>query len=382
LLIGLGAWFATSGTDPREASAHSEVELGRHTTYVSSVSFAPEGQTVLTSSYDHTIALWSAVREGNGSKPEERRPVMALPHDSEVIDALFSPDGRSIVSVDKDEVTYWNIAPDGVRVIHRLQGSYHCLAFNADGSQIALGRKDGSIEILSTQDRRSTAVLKSHRDRIFRVAFAPGAYLLASTSVAGDVKLWNTVTGKELGPIASGKARNQALAFSPDGTLLALGESDGGPTDLSLWDVSRSRCLCSLSGHTGGISDLEFSHDGRFLVSGGRDGTIRFWDPAKGTMLAVLRDRSGLIGRLSLSPDDSLLAFVSGSTIRLIDLRKDATIASKVSSLLSAGDAGVSRPLAFSSESYNRGGSSASHPSLTKGENDAQMVVPEEARRL
>jgi WD40 repeat protein len=64
------------------------------------------------------------------------------------------------------------------------------------------------------------------------------------------------------------------LAFSPDGTLLATGESDG---TITLWDVKTRQALGILKGHRAAISHLAFSPDGRVLLSSSNDGTLRLW---------------------------------------------------------------------------------------------------------
>ena len=66
-----------------------------------------------------------------------------------------------------------------------------------------------------------------------------------------------------------------ALAFSPDGTLLAVG---GSAHSIQLWDMNTSQLRDSLIGHTYSVSTLAFSPDGALLASGSGDDTIRLWD--------------------------------------------------------------------------------------------------------
>ena len=70
----------------------------------------------------------------------------------------------------------------------------------------------------------------------------------------------------------------RAVAFSPDGTILATGGYDN---ILRLWDVATGRKRAELSGHTGRIESLAFSPDGRAIASGALDG-VRLWDVATG----------------------------------------------------------------------------------------------------
>jgi WD40 repeat protein len=64
------------------------------------------------------------------------------------------------------------------------------------------------------------------------------------------------------------------MAFSPSGTLLALGRSDG---NVRLVDTTTGLPVAELKGHTASVTSLAFSEDGRWLTTASSDGTIRLW---------------------------------------------------------------------------------------------------------
>ena len=109
------------------------------------------------------------------------------------------------------------------------------------------------------------------------VAFSPDGTILASGDDDGTVRLWDVATRRPIGGPLTGHAGSvNAVAFSRDGRTLASGGHDG---TVRLWDVATRRQFGGpLTGHTGAVVSVAFSPDGRTVASGGQDGTVRLWD--------------------------------------------------------------------------------------------------------
>src|SRR5262249_41511832 len=101
-----------------------------------------------------------------------------------------------------------------------------------------------------------------------------------------------------------------AMAYSPDGTMLASGAGFSEPT-IRLWNAESGREIGRLEGHRGWVSALIFFPDGRKLASASSDQTIRLWDISTRRLLKTFRGHKSPVTSLALHPDNTTL--ISGA---------------------------------------------------------------------
>ena len=152
---------------------------------------------------------------------------------------------------------------------------------------------------------------------VVEVAYSPDGSQLA---VGGSIGIWiyDAETGEEIRLLTGHTAVVLSVSFSPDGETLASSSYDD---TVRLWDVSSGSHLHTLTGHTDAINSVSFSPDGKTVASGSWDDTVRLWDVSSGENLRTFTGHWDQVNSISFSPDGVALA--SGSddgTIRLWDV--------------------------------------------------------------
>ncbi|PMB47141.1 hypothetical protein CEN41_04070 [Fischerella thermalis CCMEE 5330] len=153
---------------------------------------------------------------------------------------------------------------------------------------------------------------------IMSVAFSPDGKLLAAGDSNGEIHFWQVADGKQLLILRGHANWVVSLAFSPDSRTLASGSSD---CTVKLWDVSTGGCLHSLQEHGNEVWSVAFSPEGDKLVSGCDDQLIRLWSVRTGECLKIFQGHTNWVLSVAFSLDGQTL--VSGSddnTIRLWDV--------------------------------------------------------------
>ncbi len=151
-------------------------------------------------------------------------------------------------------------------------------------------------------------------DRVKTIAFSPDGTLLAIGDARGDILLWRLADYRHLATWAGHTDFVRSIAFSPDGMMLASGSHDN---TIRFWDTQSGHCLKVLEGDFREVETVAFSTDGQILVSGSYDATVRLWQVSTVNCLQVLRGHTTPVKSVAVSPDGNLLA--SGSKDKTIN---------------------------------------------------------------
>ena len=152
---------------------------------------------------------------------------------------------------------------------------------------------------------------------IFSVAFSPNGKLLATGDTTGEVRLYQVRSGQQLLTCKGHTSGVWSVTFSPDGHVLASGSND---QTIRLWDVGTGECLSTLQEHGSRVWSVAFSPQGTTLASGSDNLSVKLWDISTGRCIKTLQGHTGRVYSVAFSPDGQTLA--SGShdqTVRCWD---------------------------------------------------------------
>lgn len=158
---------------------------------------------------------------------------------------------------------------------------------------------------------------------ITAVAFSPDGRLLA-TGGYHEILFWEVESGKLVKRVQGAPERLYSLAYSPNGWWLAsAGGTPGQAGCVQLWDAQTGEPIRELVRTEDAVYALAFSPDSRFLAAGGTDNTIRVWDLARGQLRFTFSDHSDWVLGLAFSPDGRYLASASrDKTAKAFDLQR------------------------------------------------------------
>ncbi|CAL1151181.1 unnamed protein product [Cladocopium goreaui] len=301
----LRVWDAESGAELATLDGHGD--------WVRSACFLPKSDRLASVAADHSLHVWAT--DATPRRLAERRLA-----DGALQAVAMHPDGHRLATTGfGDALRLFDL--DGPADAKPTEYGCACedtraVAFSPDGRWMAAAGRNGVVRMWDLVASGGPRDLPSDGRRVRALAFSPDGETLAAGGDGPAVRLWRvdtrnaafddaTIAPDEL-LVRPGKVHS--LAFLDDRTL-AVG---GTRNTIQLWDAETRSERGSLRGHTGTVAALAASEDGRRLVSGSFDATVRVWDvdptrlPAASTAARVAPDaganavsRRKLVGLIS-----------------------------------------------------------------------------------
>jgi len=248
------------------------------------------------------------------------KEVRSVESSGQVKAMAFSPDGTMLAASVMDEtIMIWE--PQNADRTTNFPAAVGTVTWDGriavsplDGL-LAIGEATGWIRLVELPDCQDVLRFQAHYENITALAFSPDGKILASGAGVSDssVRLWDATNGQPLGPPLAGHTRHvHDLAFSLKNGILASASAD---QSIRLWDTLAGKELAILRGHDTEVWGVAFTPDGNNLISSCKDGSIWLWKAVAQTRQDPRMLHSGPIGHFAFLPDGKSLAAVklSGS---------------------------------------------------------------------
>lgn len=324
-------WNIRDVRHPVPVTPQIPVEAGQR---IGGLATSPDGRLLAVVVTDGTTRLWNIA--------DPARPVelgVSLPGTTTDVygsNAAISPDNRTLAVAGADGSTHlWDITdprrPAELAPLPSGTGIAHAVAFSPSRKILVTGGGNSVLRLWDLADPGRARLIGQTRSgldaspSILSVAISPDEQTVAVGSADNAATLWNISDPSRPTPIGSpltGHNRGVGtLAFAPDGHSLITGSADDS---VRAWSLPATR----LSGVAGNVTALALNHAGDTLAvgGGGDDNAVHLWDTTDTAAPVRTADPlplpgSGSVDSLAIATDDSLLAAVSGHTVRMWNIR-------------------------------------------------------------
>lgn len=310
----LTIWDAGDGNSPMKLEDHEHA--------IFDVAFSPDETTIIRGSWGGGIKGWDVA---------SRKEMFTLDATSYVSSVTFSPDGTKIVSSGAKGIKVWNAASG--ELSDELAGHANVVwsvEYSPDGTQIVSGGDDKSLRVWESAKPRPSIALERHRKPVLRLTQNLAGTRMASVSGDGVVKLWDGTSGQEILVIQSPSLSihpndpnsyygGYTVAFTADASRIITA---GTRVPVKVWNAETGESLNQFSLQHSVVDPPTVSADGKWVAARDRSGTMSVHEATTGRLhQSVSTGHKDGILCLAFSPDGERIATAGRREMKVWNLR-------------------------------------------------------------
>ncbi|MHA1358494.1 MAG: WD40 repeat domain-containing protein [Candidatus Helarchaeota archaeon] len=265
---------------------------GHKASPVSCVAWSADSKTLASGAPDGTIRFWNS--EGKSIK------VINTP-DYDIACLVWAPDG-TLTSLGEKKIRFWDT--DGNQKQEIDADAYNILAWSPDAKMIASNTMDYKANIWHS-DGSHIKELTGHTSYINGLGWSPDGAIFVTASEDAKIRLWNPQDWTETKVLSEYYESVTALAWAPDGQKFAVGAWTYSKKHVRIYDLE-GKSVQMLEGGQDKIMALDWSQDGKWIMSGSSDKTILIFQP-DGKLIEKIKVGKAVTD-LAISPDNRALA--------------------------------------------------------------------------
>jgi WD40 repeat protein len=261
---------------------------------VTFASFSDDGTRIVTTGKDRVARVWDA---------RTTRLMRSIAHGGAVQEAVFSPDGRQILTAEHRTLRVFDSRTGAIRRSFAQPSVVSAADFSPRGDLIATGGSDDIARLWNARTGKLRLELRGHAGGVVDVAFSPDGNLVTTGSTDGTARVWKTrqTSGGPLVTIHPGhRGHVSQVEFSPDGRTIATASTEGLAR---VFAAESPTLLATLIGHKEAVTALAFPPRNRTLVTASTDRTVRHWDLLRFPELTRIRQGPEAVAAVEFSSD-------------------------------------------------------------------------------